>query len=71
VFRGVGSLRGLGVALGWGESDPFYGAARRFVSLLDFPHTTLFAPGLHDVAFWRSIARRQLVAMAPALGLGH
>lgn len=69
VFTGVSSLRGMGVALGWGESDPFYGAARHFVSLLDFPHETYFAPGQHDSAFWRSIAREQLRAMAPALGL--
>lgn len=69
VFTGVGSLRGLGVALGWGESDPFYGAARRFVSLLDFSHSTYFGPGLHDSAYWRSIAREQLKAIAPSLGI--
>ena len=67
VFRGVGSLSGLGVALGWGESDPFYPAAGHFLSLMDFPHQTFNGPGLHDVAFWRSIARKQLVAIAPAL----
>ena len=69
VFRGIGSLRGLGIALGWGESDPFYPAARHFLSLIDFPHQTFNGPGLHDSAFWRSIARSQLRAIAPALGI--
>jgi pimeloyl-ACP methyl ester carboxylesterase len=69
VFSGVARLKGMGVAIGCGESDPFYAATRRLVSLMDFPHQTFFGPGFHTGGFWRSIARQQLKAMAPALGL--
>jgi pimeloyl-ACP methyl ester carboxylesterase len=69
VFAGVEKLRDAHVAIACGLSDPFYPAARSLAERMDFPHDEFFKPGQHNGGFWRSVARRQLRAIAPALGL--
>ena len=69
VFSGVGKLGAMRVAIACGLSDPFYPAARTLAARMNFPHDEFFKPGHHDGGFWRSVARQQLRAIAPALGV--
>lgn len=67
VFRDVGALRHMAVAVACGTGDPFYTATRHLVAEMAFPHLADFGPGYHDAAYWRSVAPTQLRALAPVL----
>lgn len=64
VFSSVSRLKGLSIAVACGTGDPFYSATRHLVAEMDFPHAVFFGPGFHDPSYWRSVAPRQLQAIA-------
>jgi S-formylglutathione hydrolase FrmB len=69
VFTGIDKLKAIAVAVACGTSDPFYAATEHLVSLMSFPHQVFYGPGVHDDAYWRQAAPKQLRAIAPALGI--
>jgi S-formylglutathione hydrolase FrmB len=50
-----------------GNSDPFYGATKQFVSQLPNPPAGGFSPGGHDPSFWSAQLPAELTWMAPLL----
>ena len=68
VFARTGRLSGLTIRVDCGTGDSFYGADRRFASLLS-PHPQGgFSRGFHDSSYWRSIAPGQISTLVGALG---
>lgn len=69
IFSRLSALRPLTVAAACGSDDPFYTATKRLASQLSAPHQVFYGRGFHDASYWRSVAPRQLLAIAPALNL--
>lgn len=67
VFAGVAALQPLTVRVDCGTGDPFHDADRAFVARLQPSAQTSFGPGLHDAAYWRSVAPAQVRTIATAL----
>lgn len=69
VFTRIAALRGLNVAVACGTGDPFYQVTKTLVAKMDYPHSEFFGPGFHDPGYWRSVAPKQLTALAD--GFNH
>ena len=67
VFAGVDRLASLEARVDCGTDDPFYDAARMFVSRLPHPNPGSFGEGFHDAAYWRSVAPAQVATIGHAL----
>jgi pimeloyl-ACP methyl ester carboxylesterase len=61
------SLRGVAVRVDCGEADPFYEATVNYVGGFTHRPAGDFAPGEHDMGYWRRMAPKQLRFLAGAL----
>ncbi len=60
VFGRQHTLDGIPVRIDCGEGDPFYAATRDYVHGFGQPPAGGFAPGGHDLGYWRRMAPQQL-----------
>lgn len=64
---GMPALASIPIRVDCGNSDPFYGATKQFVSQLPNPPAGGFSPGGHDPSFWSAQLPAELTWMAPLL----
>jgi S-formylglutathione hydrolase FrmB len=64
---GMPALASIPIRVDCGDSDPFYGATKQFISQLPNPPAGGFSPGGHNGEFWSSQLPAELTWMAPLL----
>ncbi|MFY9764595.1 MAG: alpha/beta hydrolase [Mycobacterium sp.] len=64
---GMPALASIPIRVDCGDSDPFYGATKQFMSQLPNPPAGGFSPGGHDPSFWSAQLPAELTWMAPLL----